>query len=106
MRRRRLRCMLKTPTGHPVFDKVADKIGLLPASEALDVSSIYNVVTGMRIIISSLSSDEIANADDEVQVAILGKIADTIEQNYPVAQNLVERLKRISDQGFWCSLGS
>jgi hypothetical protein len=103
-RRRRLRSMLKTPTGHPVFDKVADKIGLLPAAEALDISAIYNVVTGMRIFMSSLSSDEFANADDEVQVAILGKIADTIEQYHPFALDLVERLKRISAQRFLCSL--
>jgi hypothetical protein len=105
-RRRRLRSMLKTPDSHPVFDKIADKIGLLPAAEALEVSSIYNVVTGMRIIISSLSGDEIAAADDEVQIAILGKLADAIEQNYLPAQELIERLKRISNQSFWCFLYS
>jgi hypothetical protein len=101
-RRRRLRSMPKRlPDTHPVFDKVADKIGLLPVAEALDVSSIYNVVTGVRLMISWLSTDEFAGADDEVQIAVLDRIADGIEQNYQPALDLVERLKGISSQSFW-----
>jgi hypothetical protein len=104
-RRRRLRSMpRRLPDNHPVFDKVADKIGLLPVAEAGDVSSIYNVVTGMRLMITGLSSDEIANADDEVQIASLNFIADGIERNHRPALDLVERLKGLANQSFWSRL--
>jgi len=75
------------------------KIGLLPSDDALGVSAIYNVVTGMRMLISSLSSDKVANADDEVPKAMLIRMADEIEKQCLDAQHLVERLKRISAQG-------
>lgn len=102
-RRRRLRSMLKPPSGHPVFDKVADRIGLLPVTAAENVSSIYNVVTGLRIAVSSLSSSEVTEADDEVQIAILNRIADGLEQNHLPAQNLVRQLGEISQQSFLSS---
>jgi hypothetical protein len=99
-RRRRLEFVPRPPTGHPVFDKVADRIGLLPAAEALDVSSTYNVVSGMRILISSLSSADFLPADDQVQIAMLQAIARGIDEHIGPAQDLVGRLKRISEQRF------
>ncbi|HEX3974255.1 MAG TPA: hypothetical protein VHX19_23180 [Stellaceae bacterium] len=101
LRKQRLRSLPKTPVGHPVFDKVADKIGLLPTTESLDVSSIYNVVSGFRIIISNLSSDQIADAEDVVQSAMIIRVAETIEKYSPSARDLVDRLKRISNENFW-----
>jgi hypothetical protein len=99
MRRRRLNSMpQRLPDNHPVFDKVADKIGLLPVAEAEDVSSLYNVITGMRLMIAGLSSEEIANADDEVQIAYLNSIAETIKRNHQPALDLIERLKGIANQ--------
>jgi hypothetical protein len=105
-RRRRLRAMVKPPQGHPVYDKVADKIGLLPVAEALEVSAIYNVVTGLRILLSNLSSDEFANVEDDVQVAYLNKIAEGLEKYCPRAEQLVARLNRISNGNFWQYLRS
>jgi hypothetical protein len=78
----------------------------LPAAEALEVSSIYNAVTGVRLLITGLSSPEMADADDEVQLALVAAIADGIERNYLPAQNLVERLKAISRQSLWCAFCS
>jgi hypothetical protein len=101
-RRRRLGSMLtKTPEGHPVFDKVAGKIGLLPVAEALDVSAIYNIVSGMRIILSGLSTEKFVAADAEMQIANLNYIADTFEQQHQPAQDLVRRLTGISNEPFW-----
>ncbi|HVA15533.1 MAG TPA: hypothetical protein VNF99_19955 [Stellaceae bacterium] len=101
IRRRRLRSMPKTPVGHPVFDKVADKIGLLPSAESQTVSAIYNIVSGFRIIHASLSSPEMSEADDEVQIALLNKVAETIERYAPDAHELATRLNQISRESFW-----
>lgn len=57
-----LRAMPATPTSHPVFDKVAHKIGLLSADEAREISAFYNMVTGFRIHASNLSSDKFLDA--------------------------------------------
>ena len=42
----RLRSLPALPTTHPVFDKVAEKLGTLPHAAAYGVSRFYNVVTG------------------------------------------------------------
>jgi hypothetical protein len=44
-----LRTIPPLPSAHPVFDKVAEKIGQLPHAEAYAISRFYNVITGMRL---------------------------------------------------------
>lgn len=105
-RRRCLRSLPKTPSGHPVFDKVADKIGLLPAAEAEEISSFYNVITGFRVLVSGLSDDRFVTADGEVQIALLNTIADKICEETTNVPELIDRLREISTQTFWQSLRS
>jgi hypothetical protein len=100
VRVRLLRAFPKVPSGHPVFDKVADKIGLLPAEDALDVSAIYNVVSGMRLLIVNLSSEQFATADAAMQSAMLITIADSIEKYSQSSELLVQRLIIISRERF------
>ena len=99
-----LRAMNQTPVGHPVFERIGDKIGLLRPQEAQDISIIYNVITSGRILISGLSSDAFIAAEDGVQQQRLNKIAEIIEQYDPVARDLVDRLTRISVQGMRADL--
>lgn len=103
-RRKCLRLIFKPPIGHPVFDKIADKLGLLPIAEARDVSQIYNVVTGMRIFLAGFSSKEFLEADDEYQVGFINHVADEIEKYHPIAEALIVRLTKVSDRKFRCYL--
>src|ERR1700722_9958925 len=45
------------PNSHPVFDRVADRIGLLSVDIALQISKFYNVVTGFRLLASGVSTE-------------------------------------------------
>jgi hypothetical protein len=92
------------PSGHPVFDKVAGRIGLLSASHARDVSRFYNAVTAFRIFITNLSSEKFLKADDDYQKAMLQRIAATIETQLPLAQALVKSLEEVSRDRSWNSL--
>jgi hypothetical protein len=42
------------PSGHPAYDKLADKLGLLPPSITQKVSGFYNAVTSLRLATSHL----------------------------------------------------
>jgi hypothetical protein len=90
-RRQYLRAVPRSSEGHPVFDKVADKIGLLPAAVAEDVSAIYTAITVMRSAFSYL-----ADIDDKDQSDFLVSLATRIEEGIPDAHHLVTRLQRIS----------
>ncbi len=90
------------PTSHPVFDRLADKIGSLPHGNAEGVSRIYTVVTGVRLTLSSMSSQGFLNASDVIQQGRLSFIADTIEREGPKARDLIASLRRVSEQTFWC----
>jgi hypothetical protein len=93
------------PAPHPVFDKVADRFGFLSALDAYGVSRIYNVVTGLRLILTGVSSQGFLDAGDEIQVARLVYIANTMERELPAARLIVDRLQRVSRQSLWCWIG-
>jgi hypothetical protein len=95
-RRRRLAAFPQLPSGHPVFDTVAGKLGMLSAAHAHDVSRIYNIVTGMRLLLTNLSSPKFLDADDEYQKAMLENIAATIDQEVPTARSLVTALEEVA----------
>jgi hypothetical protein len=99
-RQRVLRSLPATQLGHPVFDKVADKIGLLPVAAAEDVSDIYNTIIGTLAIMSHLSTNAFIDADDEIQGIQLRGLADRIERETRDARDLLERLTLISRRGW------
>jgi len=106
-RQRGLRSMAPPPNSHPVFDKVADKIGLLDVRDAVEVSEVYNVVTGMRLHIANLSTDAFLAAPDEGHIALLNIIASAIEKyagEGGKAVVLVDRLMAVSRERFRCTV--
>lgn len=106
-RRMRLLTAPKPSMSNPVFDKVADKIGLLPPAEARDVSKVYYVFSSIRLFIAHLSDEQFAkNADEAVQIKMLNDIAGFIDANYKDAHSLVGRLDQISKQSFIAYLQS
>jgi hypothetical protein len=90
------------PQTHPVFDKVADKIGLLSIDIALEISKFYNVVTGMRLLASGLSTERFMNLPDNMQTAQLGFCLSALEKHFPAGAKLADRLEVIARQSFRC----
>lgn len=101
----RLRGFPPLPTSHPVFDKVADKIGVLPYQAAYGISRVYNVITGMRLALASMSAAGFLEACDEVQQGRLFFVAEAIEQEGKTARDVVTLLKKVSQQSLWSFIG-
>jgi hypothetical protein len=100
-RRRRLASLAAPPTGHPVFDKLAGKLGLLSAAHARSVSRVYNVVTGMRQLQAHLPSPRFIESGDDIQRSLLQYLAAGLEQYLPEARALVTELEAVSRQTVW-----
>ena len=100
-RKSRLSAVSPLPSGHPVFDEVAGQLGVLSVPLAHEVSRIYNIVTGMRLIIGNLSSDRFAQSHDAAQKGILEFIASTIDTELPNANTLVVALDGESRRWPW-----
>ena len=91
-RRSRLAGFPPLPTGHPVFDALASKVGLLPPELAKGVSGFYNKITGLRLLMGNVSSDRFLDADDAIQVGCLEEVARIVEVGLAPAQTLVDAL--------------
>ena len=92
------------PSSHPVFDKVADKIGLLSTGLARDISKFYNVVTGMRLLISNISSDRFKNLSNDMQVRMIEEVIKMVEKHIIPATTMVDQLDRTARRNFGCVL--
>lgn len=68
------------------------------------MSEVYNVVTGMRIHLSSLSSSSFVEAKDETQVYRLRRIAMLLEEEMARIGRTTQLLEAASRQGFWSYL--
>lgn len=75
-----LRGLFSPPSGHPVFDRVADKIGGLSPEAARGISEAYNIITCARLMLVALSSDAFLQAADQVQVTRINIMADLFSQ--------------------------
>ena len=84
------------PSGHPVFDRVADKIGTLPPNVALKVFAAYNIITSARLLLGSLSSEEFLAQSDDVQVGRIKTLASMFEQEIEGMRETVVSLNKLS----------
>jgi hypothetical protein len=96
----RLRGLFSLPSGHPVFDRVADKIGSLSPEAARGISEAYNIITCGRLLLVSMSSDTFLQAPDQVQVTRITVMADMFAQEIPGMRNTIALLDRLSRQSF------
>lgn len=96
-----MRAFPSLPSAHPVFDKVADKLGSLGSEDASSVSRLYNIVTGVRLVIQNMTLAGFLEAPDYYQQNTLNWIAATIETEVPIARELVGRLKDRAARPFW-----
>jgi hypothetical protein len=100
----RLRGLFSLPSGHPVFDRVADKIGSLSPEAARGISEAYNIITCARLLLVSMSSDAFLQAPDPVQVTRITVMADMFAQEIEGMRRTVALLDHLSRQSFCCYL--
>jgi len=100
----RLRGLPSPPSGHPVFDRVADKIGSLSPEAARGISEAYNIITGARLLLAYMSSDPFLQAPDQVQVILITVMTDMFAQEIEGMRRTVALLDRLSRQSFRCYL--
>ncbi len=93
---RKLAAFPPLPTGHPAYDKLADKVGLLPPHLTREISRIYNVVTGMRLIIMHFRTAEFLAADDDYQQGLIEQVAVAMDVHVPPARTAVKELEAMA----------
>ena len=99
-----LRVPFPLPSGHPVFDRVADKIGGLSPEAARGISEAYNIITGARLLLVSLSSDAFLQAPNHVQVAWITAMTEMFSQEIEGVRRTIALLDGLSRQSFGSSL--
>jgi hypothetical protein len=99
-----LRGLFSLPSGHPVFDRIADKIGSLSPEAARGVSEAYNIITGARLLLVSISSDTFLQAPDHLQIARITVMTDMFAKEIAGMRRTIAVLDRLSRQGFRCYL--
>ena len=99
-RQKRLRALHHPPNGHPVFEKVADKIGVLDVQDATDISATYNVVSSVRLMLVNMTSESFSAAPDDFQKAMIEAVAATVEKYGARGKSLIDRLKTVSAEKF------
>jgi hypothetical protein len=93
---RQLAAFPPLPIGHPAYDKLADKVGLLPAHLAREISRIYNVVTSIRLIIMHFRTPEFQAADEDYQKALIEQVALAMDTYVTPAREAVRQLEAIA----------
>ena len=91
-----LRSFPAPPTGHPVFDKVSDRVCLLSPDNVQRVSEAYNLVTGMRVLLAGLAMTGFVEASDGLQTTRLTTMATMLDKEMPKLPGTVARLETAS----------
>jgi hypothetical protein len=100
----RLRGLFSLPSGHPVFERVADKIGSLSPDAARGMSEASNIIAGARLMLTVMSSESFLQASDEVQVTRITAMADMFTREIDGMRRAVILLERLSRQSVRCYL--
>jgi hypothetical protein len=91
-------------SGHPVFDQVADKIGILTPQAAQGVSEAYNIFTSVRLALILIGSETFRHVPDRLQVVYMTTMADMFLQEVEGMHKTVTLLDDISRQGWFSYL--
>lgn len=91
-----LRSFPAPPTGHPVFDRVSDRLSLLSPDNVQRTSEAYNLVTGMRLLLAGLALPGFVEASDSLQTARLTTMATMLDKEMLRFPGTVARLETAS----------
>jgi hypothetical protein len=86
------------PSGHPVFDRIADRIGTLSPQAAHGISEAYNIITSMRLHMTHLASENFGKAPDDSQKVWLKTLPARYLKEISGMQDTVALLDRHSRQ--------
>jgi hypothetical protein len=101
-----LRAMAPFPIGHPVFDKIADKLMFLPPEQSIGISRFYNAVTSMRLLMTNMRSAEFIALQPEVQNANFRIVATLVGREFRSARDrLLPALRSLADETVAKSVG-
>jgi len=94
-----LRALPPLPTGHPVFDKIADKLMLLPPQQSIGISRFYNAVTSMRLLMVNMRSPEFIALDPDMQNVNFRMVAAMVGREFRSARDkLLPALQALADE--------
>ncbi len=102
----RLRGFSQLPFAHPVFNAVADRLGLLPAKLCEEVATFYTVVTGVRGVMATFPTDEFAMTTMEVKRDLLLRVAESTERHIHPVNVTLEWLNQIGTSSYRSYLAS
>ncbi len=102
----RLRGFSQLPFAHPVFNAVADRLGLLPAKLCEEVATFYTVVTGVRGVMATFPTDEFAMTTMEVKRDLLLRVAESTERHIHPVNVTLEWLNKIGTSSYRSYLAS
>jgi len=91
-----LRSFPVPPTGHPVFDKVSDRLCLMSPDNVQRASEAYNLVTGMRVLLAGLALPGFLEASDGQQAERLTTMATILNKEMVRLPGTVARLDTAS----------
>ena len=92
----------RLPIAFPVFEKLADRLGLLPNSAAVEISRSYIMLSCLCNLNKSISDKSFIESDEEFQNNRLNYIADLMMMEVARSLSLVQFLREVSKQGFMC----
>jgi hypothetical protein len=94
-----LKAIAPLPTGHPVFDKIADKLMHLPPQQSIGISRFYNAVTSMRLLMMNMRSTEFIALDPEMQNANFRIVATIVGHEFRSARDkLLPALQALANE--------
>jgi hypothetical protein len=91
----RLASFPKLPTGHPVFDRCADQLGVLPGDLPREISKLYNIVTSFRAMMSHLSDPGVLMAPIEIPRKLLQQLVMALDAGQEIADAVLPELQKI-----------
>ena len=91
-----LRSFTAPPTGHPVFDKISDRVCLLSPDSVKRISEAYNLVTSMRVLLTGLATPGFIEASDGMQTARLIAMATMLDKEMTHLPGTIARLETAS----------
>lgn len=89
-----------TPTNYPIFDRLSDRLGLLPVSYIQAISVFYQININLRIVHNNLSNPSFLSSATSMQFSKCNWMAGSVEVFTPLGKELSIGLNKISQESF------
>jgi hypothetical protein len=86
--------------GSPVYDKLSDKLGIIPSAYVFEISRIYNILEGARLLIADLPNMAAPEIPEDLRKRRLLNLAGGIDDGIMSAKKIASDLETLSHQSF------